>query len=101
MAAVRSLGLTVPCLRYLVTHSAAEQIHGRRLLALAAPQLGSLGVTNSITQRKLIRWIKEGFEEFAQHLASANKENVPPLQRKDTTARELPKRAPKALGSRE
>ena len=101
MAPVRPFGLTTLYLRYLVLHSAAEQIHGRRLLALAAPQLGSLGVTNNITQRKLIRWIKEGFAEFAQHLASANKENVPPLQRKDTTARELPKRAPKTLCIRE
>lgn len=101
MAAVRTLGLTTHRLRYLVAHSAEEQIHGRRLLALAPTQLGSLGVTNSITQRKLIRWIKEGFAEFAQHLASANKENVPPLQRKDTTARELPKRAPKTFGNRE
>lgn len=101
MAVVRAFGLTTRYLRYFMLHSAAEQIHGPRLLTLAAPQLGSLGVTNNITQRKLIRWIKEGFTEFTQHLASVNKENVPPLQRKDTTARELPKRAPKALGNRE
>lgn len=56
-----------------------------------------MGVTNSIIQRKLIRWIKEGFAEFESFLAhshSHNKENIPPphlnlpLQRKMTTERE-------------
>jgi hypothetical protein len=37
-----------------------------------------------------LRWIKEGFSEFEDHLKSyetENKENIPPLQRKNTTER--------------
>ena len=61
-----------------------------------------MGVTNSIIQRKLMRWIREGFAEFDAHLmlANDNKENVAPnqnimprfgkelqMQRKQTTER--------------
>lgn len=93
------------CLRYSSFHSASHRLNGPRLLALTLPQLQALGVSNSIIQRKLLRWIKEGFAEFEAHLSlRANKENVPPnreqgkegLQRKLTTERESCKMAKKS-----
>ncbi len=62
-------------------HSATHRLNGARLLSLTQEQLATVGVTNSIIQRKLMRWIREGFTEFAAHLALRNddKENVPPI----------------------
>jgi hypothetical protein len=101
MAAVRTSRLPRCCLRYYLPHLADHRLNGPRLLDLTLPQLQAIGVTNSIIQRKLLRWIKEGFAEFETHLAlqadnkenirPINKENIPALTRKQTTERETGK----------
>ena len=75
--------------QYQTPHSAAHRIHGPALTTLTEEQLILLGVTNNIIKRKFLRWIKEGFNEFTEYLeqfnAFDNKENIVPLQHKQTT----------------
>lgn len=86
MAPFRPPRRTGSSLWYHFQHPAAHRLNGPRLLALKQEQLSSVGVTNSIIQRKLMRWIREGFSEFAVHLALRNddKENVPPISKENS-----------------
>lgn len=97
MVAVCTSRHTHSKLLYVFYHLAANKINGPSLLNLNTSQMNILGATNSIIQRKLMRWIKEGFAEFEDYLTKSNlenKENIPPLQQKKTTQREILKSRP-------
>jgi len=75
MVIIRSSPSFGSALSYLFFHLVSHRINGSALLKLNLPNLDSLGINNTILQRKMLRWIKEGFDEFEQHLQAGNIEN--------------------------
>ena len=59
--------------------------------------LKRLGIQSSLMQRKMMRWIREGFPEFDSHLANSMKENIPPLPNLPNLNRKSTKERTQAL----